>query len=94
MPISDRTPSDGHALVSTDTQGVRDSIDIIKPGRDQGNLQDGLIVKAGAARHSDVIKAARQAKNLIPSKYMSPRISPLTREVKSETNRFDFELED
>ena len=52
------------------------------------------IVKGGAARHSDVIKAARQAKDLIPAKYMSPRISPLTREVKAETNRFDFELED
>jgi hypothetical protein len=52
------------------------------------------IVKGGAARHSDVIKAARQAKNLIPSKYMSPRISPLTRELKAETNRFDVELED
>jgi hypothetical protein len=52
------------------------------------------IVKGGAARHSDVIKAARQAKDLIPSKYMSPRLSPLTREVKAETNWFDFELED
>jgi hypothetical protein len=52
------------------------------------------IVKGGAARLSDVIKAARRARNLIPSKYMSPRISPLTREVKAATNRFDFELED
>jgi hypothetical protein len=52
------------------------------------------IVKGGAARHSDVIKAARRAKDLIPSKYMSPRTSPLTREVKAETNRFDLELED
>jgi hypothetical protein len=52
------------------------------------------IVPGGAARHSDVIKATRRAKDLIPSKYMSPRLSPLTREVKAETNRFDFELED
>ena len=58
------------------------------------------IVKGGAARPFDVMskaammKAARQAKNLIPSKYMSPRSSPLTREVKAQTNRFDFELED
>ena len=52
------------------------------------------IVPGGAARHSDVIKATRRAKDLIPSKYMSPRLSPLIREVKAETNRFDFELED
>jgi hypothetical protein len=52
------------------------------------------IVPGGAARPSDVIKAARQAKDLIPSKYMSSRYSPLTREVKTQTNRFDFELEE
>ena len=58
------------------------------------------IVKGGAARPFDVMskaammKAARQAKNLIPSRYTSPRISPLTREVKAATNRLDFELED
>ena len=52
------------------------------------------IVPGGAARHSDVIKATRRAKDLIPSKYTSPRLSPLIREVKAETNRFDFELED
>jgi hypothetical protein len=52
------------------------------------------IVAGGAARHSDVIRATRRAKDLIPAKYMSPRLSPLTREVKAETNRFDIELED
>jgi hypothetical protein len=52
------------------------------------------IVPGGAARHSDVIKATRRAKNLIPAKYTSPRLSPLIREVKAETNRFDLELED
>jgi hypothetical protein len=58
------------------------------------------IVKGGAARPFDVMskaammKAARQAKNLIPTKYMSPRRSPLTREVKAQANRLDFELED
>jgi hypothetical protein len=52
------------------------------------------IVPGGAARHSDVIKAARQAKDLIPTKYMSLQTAPLIREVKAETNRFDFVLED
>jgi hypothetical protein len=52
------------------------------------------IVEGGAARHPDVIKATRRAKDLIPSKFMSPRLSPLIREVKAETNRIDFELED
>jgi hypothetical protein len=58
------------------------------------------IVQGGAARPFDVMskvammKAARQAKSVIPSRYMSPRRSPLTREIKAQTNRFDFELED
>ena len=52
------------------------------------------IVPGGADRHSEVIKATRRAKDLIPSKYMSPQLSPLIREVKAETNRFVFELED
>ena len=52
------------------------------------------IFKGGPARHTDVVKATRRAKGLIPAKYTSPRTSPLTREVKAETNRFDFELED
>src|SRR5262249_14886621 len=52
------------------------------------------IVEGGAARHSDVIKATRRAKDLIPARCSSPRPSPRIREVKAETNRFDFELED
>jgi hypothetical protein len=57
-------------------------------------------VPGGAARPFDVMskaammRAARQAKSLIPAKYISPRRSPLTREVKTATNRLDFELED
>ena len=65
---------------------------IVAKSAESSKLQP--IVPGGAARHSDVIKAARQAKDLIPSKYTSPRLSPLIREVKAETNRFDFELED
>jgi hypothetical protein len=52
------------------------------------------IVPGGAARHTDVIKATRRAKDLIPSKYGSPQTSSLTREVNAESNLFDFELED
>jgi hypothetical protein len=52
------------------------------------------IVKGGAASPADVLKAARRAKSQIPTKYTSPRRSPLTREVKAETNQLDFELED
>jgi hypothetical protein len=65
---------------------------IVAKSAESSKLQP--IVPGGAARHSDVIKAARQAKDLIPSKYTSPRLSPLIREVKAESNRFDFELED
>ena len=51
-------------------------------------------VPGGAASPFDAIRAARQSKDLIPSRYTSPRLSPLTREVKAESNRFDFELEE
>jgi hypothetical protein len=65
---------------------------IVAKSVDRSKIQP--IVEGGAAKHSDVIKATRQAKNLIPGRYMSPRTSPLTREVKAESNQFDFELED
>ena len=51
-------------------------------------------VPDGAASPFNAIRAARQSKDLIPSRYTSPRLSPLTREVKAESNRFDLELED
>ena len=52
------------------------------------------IVPGSAASPFDAIKAARRAKDLIPSRYTSPWQSLLTREVKAESNRFDLELED
>ena len=58
------------------------------------HLGQGKTDSFWAARYDDVIKATRRAKDLIPSTYTSPRLSPLIREVKAETNRFDFELED
>src|SRR5262249_31594119 len=51
-------------------------------------------VPGGSAGPVNAIKLARQAKDLIPSKYRLPRTLPLTREVKVETNWFEFELED
>ena len=36
--------------VPANAQSIRDPIDIVKPGRNQRYLQDGLIVKAGAAQ--------------------------------------------
>jgi hypothetical protein len=49
----------------------------------------------GAAGHQlDVIRATRKAKSVIPEKYQSLNNSGLTREVKAETNRFDFDLAD
>ena len=58
-----------------------------------GAAKPSAVIKAAVMTKAAVIKAARQAKNLIPTKYMSPRRSPLTREVKAQTNRLDFELE-
>jgi hypothetical protein len=59
-----------------------------------GSSEIRLIGEGSAAKHTDVMKATGRAKGLIPPKYWSPRTSPLTREVKAESNRFDFELED
>jgi len=50
--------------------------------------------QGGPGHQLDVIRATRKAKSVIPRKYQSLNTSGLTREVKAETNRFDFELED
>ena len=90
------TIQNGYYTLSTigDRDGAlpgRYRVAIVAKSAEPSQLQP--IVPGGAARHSDVIKATRQAKDLIPAKYRSPRLSPLTREVKAATNRFDFELE-
>jgi hypothetical protein len=43
---------------------------------------------------SDVAKANRTAKNLVPVKYSSPDTSKLTAEVKEQSNSIPFELAD
>ena len=48
----------------------------------------------GPGHQLDVIQATRKARSLIPQKYQSPNTSGLTREVKAETNRIDFDLTD
>jgi hypothetical protein len=49
----------------------------------------------GDAGHQlDVVRATHKAKSVIPQKYQSLNTSGLIREVKAETNRFDFELDD
>jgi hypothetical protein len=50
--------------------------------------------QGGPGHQRDVVRATRKAKSLIPQKYQSPSTSGLTREVKAETNRIDFELAD
>jgi hypothetical protein len=55
-------------------------------------VEADALVSAG--HHRDVIRAIRTAKSLIPEKYQFPNTSGLTREVKAETNRIDFDLAD
>jgi hypothetical protein len=50
--------------------------------------------KEGPGHQLDVMEATRKAKSLIPRKYQSLNTSGLTREVKAETNRIDFDLAD
>jgi hypothetical protein len=39
-------------------------------------------------------QAQKKARSLIPTKYSLPDTSGLTREIKEQSNRFDFELTD
>jgi hypothetical protein len=50
--------------------------------------------KGGSARPTDVIKANKTAKNLIPVKYASPETSGKTAEVKEQSNTINFDLTD
>jgi hypothetical protein len=50
--------------------------------------------QGGIPSQEDVIKAQRKAKRLIPAKYEDPAKSGLEREVKEESNTFDFSLTD
>ena len=65
----------------------------IRP-EDEAKIKETPVKTGGTPRQQLTGRAAARAKDLIPAKYMSPRSTPLTREVKAETNRFDFELED
>jgi len=51
-------------------------------------------MKGGSGRQDDVLRATRNAKSLIPTKYGLPDQSGLKAEVKSGSNRCDFELKD
>jgi hypothetical protein len=51
--------------------------------------------KGGQFRHGpEIAKANAAAKRLVPSKYSLPDTSGLKAEVKAESNKFDFNLED
>src|SRR5215469_11190500 len=43
---------------ASDTQSIRYAIDVVKPRRDQGNLQDSAIVKANGAQFFVILGAA------------------------------------
>jgi hypothetical protein len=51
-------------------------------------------MKGGSGRQDDVLRASRNAKSLIPTKYGFPEQSGLKADVKSGSNRFDFALKD
>jgi hypothetical protein len=48
----------------------------------------------GAGRQTDILKANKAAKDLIPSKYSTIETSGLNAEVKTESNTIDFDLSD
>jgi hypothetical protein len=48
----------------------------------------------GAGRQTDILKANKAAKDLIPSKYSTIETSGLSAEVKPESNTIDFDLSD
>jgi len=48
----------------------------------------------GAGHHDDIIKAARKAKPLVPTKYAIPDTSGLKATVEAKSNTFNFDLTD
>jgi len=53
------------------------------------------IAKGGQFHHDQAFaKAVRNAKSLVPSKYKLAETSGLEREVKAQSNRFEFDLSD
>jgi hypothetical protein len=91
------TIQDGYYTLSTlggddDARPGSYRVAIVAKSADRSKIRP--IGEGGPERQTDVVIATRKAKDLIPAKYISPRSTPLTREVKAETNRFDFELED
>ena len=50
--------------------------------------------KGGIPHQRDVMKVNQQAKRLIPAKYEQAKTSGLEKEVKAESNTFDFDLVD
>lgn len=61
------------------------------------SVDDSKVVenaKGGVGNQMDVIKANKAAKPLIPPKYQTAETSGLEKEVKEESNKFDFELTD
>ncbi len=50
--------------------------------------------QGGMPHQQDIIKANRKAKRMIPAKYEAPETSGLEREVKEQSNTFDFPLTD
>lgn len=81
------TPDDGAAAGSY-------KISIISKQVDLRNAQAAAKAAGSGVDEFAVAKAVRKSKPLIPTKYGSPDTSGLTREVKAESNVFDFELTD
>ncbi|MEJ7639337.1 MAG: hypothetical protein WKF75_15510, partial [Singulisphaera sp.] len=50
--------------------------------------------QGGMPHQQDIIKASRTAKRMIPAKYEAPETSGFEREVKEQSNTFDFPLTD
>ena len=48
----------------------------------------------GAPSQQEVVRLNKETKSLVPTKYGDPQSSPLTTEVKAESQTINFELTD
>lgn len=92
--LTTQTPDDGafpgsYKVLVTDKQANMSKVD-----EDSKKFAAKSGQMATQPDPASIARAYKSAKNTVPSKYSSSATSPLSAEVKAESNAFDFPLED
>jgi len=92
--LTTQTPGDGAFPGTYKVTIVSKSVDMEKVEAASKKLAEKAGVKATMPDPAMLARQSRVTKSEIPAKYASQDRSGLTREVKAESNTFDFALED